>query len=302
MTAAGSPPATRRAPLGAAIILTLAVALLELGGGVFAHSLSLLADSAHVFMDAFALGIALLASIGATRPATARHTFGYARLEVLAALGNAGLLFAITILIVIEAVRRFAAPEIPQGGLMAGIAGIGLVTNGAIAIVLARRAHDDLNVKAALFHVGSDVLGALAVAIGGILVLLTRAAWIDPALSILVAAIIVIGVVRIVREAFDVLLESAPAHAATPLVRTRIRTLPGVVDVHDLHVWTLGGGSHALAAHVLLADARISEASTLLRRIEALLRDEFGITHVTLQFECESCADDERVVCTQINS
>ena len=118
-------------------------------------------------------------------------------------------------------------------------------------------------------------------------------------LSLLVAAIIVVGVVRIVREACDVLLESAPDHAQVPLVRRSLRTLPGVVDVHDLHVWTIGPGSHALSAHVLLEDARISEASALLRSIEALLHDEFGIAHVTIQFECENCAADERIICTQ---
>jgi cobalt-zinc-cadmium efflux system protein len=116
---------------------------------------------------------------------------------------------------------------------------------------------------------------------------------------LLVAAIIVVGVVRIAREACDVLLESAPDHAQVPLVRRSLRTLPGVVDVHDLHVWTIGPGSHALSAHVLLEDARISEASALLRSIEALLRGEFGIAHVTIQFECENCAADERIICTQ---
>ena len=134
---------------------------------------------------------------------------------------------------------------------------------------------------------------------GGLVVLATRAAWIDPALSLLVSAIIVVGVVRIVREACDVLLESAPDHAQVPLVRRSIRALPAVVDVHDLHVWTIGPGSHALSAHVLLQDARISEASAVLRSIEGCLREEFAITHVTIQFECENCSQDERIICTQ---
>ena len=282
-----------------ALALTVGVALVELAGGFVSGSLALLSDAAHVFMDAFALGIALAASIQATKPATQRHTFGYARVEVLAALANGGLLFAVTALIVFEAVHRFATPELPQGGLMAAIAAVGLCANVAIGLMLMGGARDNINVKAALFHVGSDAIGAAAVVIGGLVVLATRAAWIDPALSLLVSAIIVVGVVRIVREACDVLLESAPDHAQVPLVRRSIRALPAVVDVHDLHVWTIGPGSHALSAHVLLQDARISEASAVLRSIEGCLREEFAITHVTIQFECENCSQDERIICTQ---
>jgi cobalt-zinc-cadmium efflux system protein len=289
----------RPAPLRAALVLTVALALLETGGGIVSGSLSLLSDAAHVVMDVFALAIALAANIQAARPATPRRTFGYARVEVLAALANGGLLFAVTVLIVIEAVRRFAAPSLPQGGLMFVIASIGFCANLAIGLGLSRAAHDNLNVRAALFHVASDALGALAVAFGGVLIFFTHAAWIDPALSLVVSTIIVVGVVRIVREAADVLLESAPPHAEVAQVRACIRDQAGVVDVHDLHVWTIGPGSYALSAHVQLADARISEASAILRTIEARLRDAFAIGHVTLQFECESCADDERIVCTQ---
>ena len=156
-----------------------------------------------------------------------------------------------------------------------------------------------MNVKAAFFHVVSDAVGAFAVVLGGIAVLLTGATWIDPVLSLLVCAIIVVGVVRIGREALDVLLESAPAHATISTVRERLRELPGVVGVHDLHVWTIGSGSHVLTAHVLLEDARISEASAILRRVEERAHAEFGIDHVTIQFECESCEAAERIICTQ---
>ncbi len=284
-----------------ALLLTIAVALLELGGGLMAHSLALLSDAAHVFMDAFALGIAVVANVEASRrTATLRQTFGYARLEVLAALANGGLLFAITILIVIEAVRRLESPQLPAGGLMALFAAIGFVTNLGIGWALLRAARENINVKAALFHIASDALGGFAVAIGGLVILGAKIAWLDPVLSLFVATIIVVGVVRVVREAADVLLESAPAHAEVPAVRERIRDLEGVVDVHDLHVWTLGPGSHALSAHILIPDSSVSEASALLRRVDERMRAEFGITHVTLQFECQSCGDDERIVCTQV--
>jgi cobalt-zinc-cadmium efflux system protein len=289
-----------RAPLGTALALTVAVAVAELAGGILSGSLALLSDSAHVFMDAVALGIAVAAAVQARRPPSDRRSYGFARFEILAALGNGGLLFGVTLLIAVEALRRlFAAPELPSGGLMAAFGGVGLVVNLGIGLSLFPNARQDLNVKAALFHVASDAVGALAVVLGGVLVLATRASWIDPALSLFVAAIIIVGVVRVVKESADVLLESAPAHATLPAVREKIRALTGVVDVHDLHVWTIGSGSHVLSAHVLLPDARISEASEILRGIETRMREDFAIDHVTIQFECESCAADDRIVCTQ---
>jgi len=292
----------RHAPLRTALFLTAAVGVVELAGGLLAHSLALVADSAHVFMDAIVLGIAVLAAAQATRPANARQSYGFARAEVLAALLNGGLLFAITVLIVIEAVHRLGGSKVPAGGLMLGVALVGVAVNAGLGVALARTAGDNLNVKAALLHVASDGLGAFAVAVAGALILITRAAWLDPAASLFVAALIVIGVVRIVREAADVLLESAPAHAELPAVRGRLLGLGGVVGVHDLHVWTIGAGAHVLSAHVLLPDKKLSEASAILREIEACMRTDYGITHVTIQFECESCSDDDRIVCTQVGA
>jgi cobalt-zinc-cadmium efflux system protein len=289
----------RRAPLGLALGLTLFVAVLELVGGFVSHSLALLSDSAHVFMDVLALGISLFAAWQMRRPANANRTYGYARFEILAALANGVLLFGVTVAIVFEAIHRFGAPELPQGGPMAIFAGVGLVVTVTIGLSLARFSHGDMNVRAALFHVAGDAIGALAVALGGVAVLATHATWIDPVVSLGVAALIVIGVVRIVRESADVLLQSAPAHAATADVADRMRDVPGVVGVHDLHVWSLGSSDHVLSAHVLLEDKRISEASAVLHALETRLHDEFAIGHVTIQFECVSCSADERIVCTQ---
>jgi cobalt-zinc-cadmium efflux system protein len=282
-----------------ALAATAGVAALELAGGLRAGSLALLSDAAHVTLDVVALAIALAAAVQAKRPATQRRTYGFARYEILAALANGALLTAVTILILVEAVKRLIHPGLPAGVLMAAVAAIGLTVNVGVGLMLARSHHADLNVRAALFHVGGDALGALAVVVGGALIALTGAGWIDPALSILVSAIIVAGVVRIVREATDVLLESAPGHAEVPAVRDRIGRVEGVAGVHDLHVWTIGSGSHALSAHVVLEDRKLSEASAILRSIDATLRDEFEITHVTVQFECESCDPDTTIVCTQ---
>jgi cobalt-zinc-cadmium efflux system protein len=287
------------ARLRIALLLTLGVTILELVGGLAAGSLALLADAAHVFMDAVALGIALAASIGAQMPANERQSYGFARFEILAALGNGGLLFAITILVVLEAVARFHSPELPKGGLMATIAAIAFCINAGIGWSLLHGSREDLNVKAALFHVAGDAIGAAAVVAGGVVIIFTGAAWVDPLLSLLVSAIIIAGVVGIVRESADVLLQSVPPHASIAAVRDRLRLVAGVVDVHDLHIWTIGSGSHVLSAHVLLADKRISEATSILRVIEARLHEDFRIDHVTIQFECESCEPDARIICTQ---
>jgi len=282
-----------------ALAATAGIAILELAGGLRSGSLALLSDATHVAMDVVALAIALAAAVQAKRPATHRQTYGFARYEILAALANGGLLTAVTVLIVVEAVRRLVHPVVPAAGIMVVVAGIGLAVNVSIGLMLLRSTHGNLNTRAATLHIAGDALGAIAVIAGGLLIARTGAGWIDPALSILVAGIIVAGVVGVVREATDVLLESAPGHAAVPAVRGRIAEVPGVVDVHDLHVWTIGSGSHALSAHVVLDDRKLSEANAILRTIDSAMHDDFAIAHVTVQFECESCDADTTIVCTQ---
>jgi cobalt-zinc-cadmium efflux system protein len=296
--ARGASPGRLRIALAA----TACVAVLELCGGFASGSLALISDAAHVTMDVVALVIALIASLHAQRPATKTQTFGFARLEILGALANGGLLFGVTIAIAIEAVQRFIHPVEPEGSLMIVIAAIGLVVNLGVGVMLLRGAANDLNTRAALVHVAGDALGAIVVVAGGGMIVLTHQAWIDPLLSLIVGAIIIAGVVSIFRSAAHVLLESAPAHAEIPIVRDRLRRFAGVVDVHDLHVWTIGSGNHVLSAHVVLEDKRISEASSVLRDIDAAMRSDFDIGHVTVQFECETCEPDEAIICTQSNS
>jgi cobalt-zinc-cadmium efflux system protein len=290
---------SQRARLRIALLLIACVAGVEFWGGVRAGSLALLTDAVHVCMDVFALGVALFALIGAQRPATSRKTFGYGRLEILGALVNGSVLLAATAFIVYEAVHRFFIPHHPQGALMSGIAGIGLVVNGGVGFMLMHGSHRNLNVQAALFHVAGDALGALAVIVGGAVIAVTGAAWIDPALSIFVAAIIITGVFRVLRDAADVLLEGVPRDLSVNDVRDAMSEIEGITAVHDLHVWTIGTGTPALSAHVLVDDRRVSEATAVMRTIDTMVRERFGITHVTLQFECENCAADDRIVCTQ---
>lgn len=288
-----------RTRLFLALILVAIVAAVEFYGGLRAGSLALIADGVHVCMDVFALSIALAVFAGAQRPANFSKTFGYGRLEILGALLNATILLAATIFIIYEAVQRFFIVYHPQGALMSAFAGFGLIANGLVAILLLRDRKTNLNVQAAVFHVAGDALGALAVIIGGAVILATGASWIDPTLSLLVAAIIIVGVARVMRDATDVLLEATPRDLKIDQVRDAISVLSGIVAIHDLHVWTIGTGDRALSAHVLVEDRQVSEATAIARDIDSLVRRRFGITHATLQFECENCGPDERMVCTQ---
>lgn len=287
------------AALRLALVATGVVAAIECAGGFLSHSLALLTDSAHVFLDAVALLIALAALHLAALPATRRQTFGFGRTEILAALLNGGLLFAITVFIIVEAAIRLANPVLPHAGVMAAFAGFGLVVNGGLSALLLRSTHQNLNLRAAVLHLASDALAAVGVLVAALLIWQFGWAWVDPVLSLGIAALIIVGVVRIVREASDVLLESAPAHVDVERVQQRICRVEGVSGVHDLHVWTLGTGNYALSAHILVPDRSISDATQILQKVDDAMRSEFSISHVTVQFECESCAVDERIVCTQ---
>ncbi len=296
----GGSAAAQSGRLKIALAVTAFIAVMEVIGGLVANSLALLSDAAHVGMDVVALVIALLAAIQSARPANDRQTYGFARLEILAGLGNSALLLAVTVLIVVEAIARLQHPETPAGLLMIVVAAIGLAANVGVAVMLVRGESQSLNSRAAILHLAGDALGGVAVVAGGIAIALTGAGWIDPALSLLVSVIILAGAWSVSREALDVLLESAPGHAQIPQVRERIRACEGVEAVHDLHVWTIGSGQFALSAHVQIGDRQVSEASAVLGRIKEAMHDDFDITHVTLQFECEHCGDDGELGCTQI--
>lgn len=272
-----------------ALGVTAFVAALEFWGGVRSHSLALTTDAVHVCMDLFAIGLALVAAVGALRPADPRRTFGYGRIEVLGALVNGTLLLVATVIIVYEAITRLRAPVEPHALTMTAVAAIGLGLNVCVGIVLHRESRRDLNLRAALFHVLGDVLGAIAVITGGIVIAVTHIAWIDPVLSLFVAAIIVLGVFRLMRDATDVLLESVPGDVDAAALVSHLERITGIAGVHDLHVWSIASGSHALSAHVLLDDRRLSEANDVLRHINRCLEADFGITHATIQFECRDC-------------
>ena len=253
-------------------------------------------------MDVIALGIALAATVGAARPASARRTFGYGRIEMLGALANGTLLLAATAFIAYEAILRFLHPVLPHGTLMSGVAAIALVVNVGVALLLMRDGKHDLNIRAALFHVGGDALGAVAVLIGGVVIAATGAAWIDPALSLFVACVIVAGVWRVLADASEVLLEAVPRDVDPSAVARDMMAVAGVVSVHDLHVWTIGSGRRALSAHVRLDDRRLSEAAVIGRSVRDRVAAAYGISHATLQMECESCGPEDSIICASLGA
>jgi cobalt-zinc-cadmium efflux system protein len=273
---------SRRA-LTIALCLTAAYTLVEVVGGLMAGSLALLADAVHMLSDNVALALALVAVWLAAKPATPDRTYGYKRAEVLAALANGVLLVALAIWIFVEAGMRLRDPGDPLGGWMLAIAVVGLAVNLAAGAVLARARVHSLNVEAAFRHVFADLLGSLGVAVAGVVILTTGWVEADPLVSILIGVLVLASTWTILRDSTAILLESTPRGIDAAALGRRLASAPGVVEVHDLHVWTITSGFPALSAHVLVRAGEDCHGRR--RELERLLHDEFGIDHTTLQVD-----------------
>ncbi len=267
---------------------TLAYVVVTFAAGLRAHSLALLSESGHNVSDFLALLLSFAAVYFQSRPADHARTFGYQRAGVLAAFINAATLVAISLLIAVEAVRRLSVPVTVEPRLMMIVAAAGVAMNGAIAAMLWGVARD-VNLRSAFLHMAGDTLSTAAVIAGGVGILLTGKNWIDPALSLLIAALIFWSSVGIVRETLNILLEGAPRGISLNQIRSGMEGVDGVVNVHDLHVWSLGSHSRALACHVTIADIPPSESACILVNLNSLLRDYFQISHTTIQFEHIGC-------------
>jgi cobalt-zinc-cadmium efflux system protein len=273
---------SRRA-LAAALALTAAYTIVEVVGGVLAGSLALLADAVHMLSDNVAIVLALVAVWLAGKPATAERTYGYKRAEVLAALANGVLLVALAIWIFVEAFMRLSDPGDPLGGWMLVIALLGLVVNVAAGFVLARARRSSLNVEAAFRHVFADLLGSAGVAVAAIVIITTGWVQADAVVSILIGVLVLASAWSILRDSTEILLESTPRGLDVDGLGRRLAGAPGVVEVHDLHVWTITSGFPALSAHVLVRPGEDCHGRR--RELEQLLHDEFGIEHTTLQVD-----------------
>jgi cobalt-zinc-cadmium efflux system protein len=268
-----------------ALLLTVVIAVAEVVGGLLSHSLALLADAGHMVTDAGALGLSLFVLWIARRPPTAEKSFGYYRLEILAALFNGALLIGVTVWIVVAALGRLHQPPQVRSGLMLVVAVVGLVAN-VVAVVMLHRAHDEnLNARAAYLHILGDTLGSVGTIVAAGIILATGWLPADALISIVIAALILVSAVRLVGESVDVLLEAAPPHVSLPDLRGAIGAVAGVADVHDVHVWTVSNGMVAMSAHATVPDPGRHQAALeeICRRVRA-----FGIQHVTIQMERET--------------
>jgi cobalt-zinc-cadmium efflux system protein len=267
---------------------TLVYVGLTLIAGLRANSLALISEAGHNASDALALLLSFVAVHFQGLPATERKTFGYHRAGVLAAFVNAATLIAISGWIAVTAVRHFARPEHPHPDTMMEVAAIGMVMNGVIAAMLWGVSRD-LNMRSAFLHMLGDALSTAAVIVGGAVIYFTGSEWVDPALSLGIAALILWSSVEIVRETLNILLEGTPRGLSLSEIRARMEEVEGVEDVHDLHVWSLGSQTHALASHVTIADIPPSESTRILDEINAVLLRSFHIHHTTIQFEHVGC-------------
>jgi cobalt-zinc-cadmium efflux system protein len=272
---------------------TLAYVLVTFIAGIRAHSLALLSESGHNVSDFLALLLSFAAVHFQTRPADDTRTFGYQRAGVLAAFVNAASLIVISLWIGVEAVHRLSHPVTVQPRLMMVVAAAGVLMNGVIAALLWGVARD-VNLRSAFLHMAGDTLSTAAVIAGGAGILLTGKNWIDPVLSLLIAALILWSSIGIVRETLNILLEGTPRGISLAEIRAGMEKVEGVVNVHDLHVWCLGSQSSALACHVQIADIPPSESACILMNLNHVLKDHFHISHTTIQFEnirCEAIED-----------
>jgi cobalt-zinc-cadmium efflux system protein len=283
-----SPNRKMQRVLQVSMALTAAYVVATFYFGIRAHSLALVSEAGHNVSDLLAILLSFAAVYFQTRPATDQKTFGYQRAGVLAAFVNALTLIVLAAWIGISAIHRLYTPVTVQPRLMMVVAAAGVLMNGAIATLLWKFS-GDVNIRSVFLHMLGDTLSTAAVIVGGFAIAATGAMWIDPALSLLIAGMIVWSSVTIVRETLNILLEGTPSAVSLGQVRTAIGNVPGVLNVHDLHVWSLGSSSHALASHVLIPEMPVSDCASILDAINCALRDRFHITHTTIQFEIRGC-------------
>lgn len=270
------------------LVATLAFTCFEVYAGIRANSLSLLSDAGHNFTDALALLLAAIGLYVQGKPADAHRTFGYHRAGVVAAFVNAATLVAISLFIFYEAIVRLIHPEPVNDQLMLWVAAGALVLNTGIMALLNRHQKDDLNLRAAFIHMLGDALGAGAIIVGSIVIRYTHWTYIDPILSLCLGALILYSAWGIIRESLNILLEGLPRGLELPSVAGAMSGIEGVLDVHDLHVWSIGSNTHALSSHVLIEDMPPSASEAILKRINSKLCS-MGIHHTTIQFEHVPC-------------
>lgn len=288
--------------------LTALILVAEVVGGIWTGSLALLSNSAHVFLDLFALGLSFFALRISARPADDAHTYGFHRIEVLAALFNGLTLAVISIGIFYEAWQRWQRPEPVKSVEMLVIAVIGLIVNVLVAFVLGGHSHEhdehagaaagreDLNLKSAFLHVLGDAISSVGVILAAILIWRTGWGWVDPLTSVLIGLIILVSSWRVLKSSVHILVEGVPEGISLDDVQLAMAGVGGVLEIHDLHVWNLCSGHIALSAHVTIPDTGSPSAENIMKSLKEVLVSRYGIEHTTLQFECKACGQGRSYV------
>lgn len=278
--------------LALVLLLTGLYMLVEFAGGLWANSLALLADAGHMLADVGAVGLALFAAWFSEHPASPQRTYGYYRLEILAALVNGIALAALSLYIIYEAIQRFYAPSAVQGEILIWIAVGGLLINLISMMVLYSPGQQNLNIRAAFAHILSDSLGSVATILAGLIVFYFGFYQADAILSVLIALLVLVNAWKLIGEATNILLEACPVHLNVAEIKAALLEMPEIESLHDLHVWSIASGKDALSVHVLVREVHHFHAQ-LITDIQRMLKERFGLTHITIQLEPPDFEEDE---------
>lgn len=271
------------------LILSLTILVAEIIGGLLSNSLALLSDAGHVFADVVAISLSWYAVRQSLRPSNSKMTFGYHRVGVIVAIINAFVIFVIAAVILFEAYHRFQQPPEVNSRLMMAIAAIGLAANIFVTAWLRREQRHNINIRSVFWHSFGDALASLGVIVGGLVITFTKEFWVDPLVSVLISLIILFAAWSILRDGVNVILEATPANLNVDNMIETLKKVPGVKDVHDIHVWSISPELHAMSGHLLIEDVLTSQAEEIRTRAEKVVQDEYGIMHTTLQTECQAC-------------
>jgi len=272
-------------------VFTLTLMVVEFAGGLVSRSLALISDAGHMLTDSLAILLSYLALRWSRKPPSDRRTFGYHRIEIIIALVNGLFLLAISGYIFFEAVHRFFHPQEIRTGVLLTVAVIGFTGNLFGLLILRSETHENLNIRGAFVHILADTLSSVGVVVGGVIIALTGWNIVDSLIGIMIGGIVLRGAVDLIMESGEVLMEATPRDVDMEQLRKDVRELPGVKDFHDIHVWTIGSGRRALSGHLLTDNISTQESQRLIRAAREMLTERYGITHTTLEVECESCLD-----------
>jgi len=275
--------------------LNFFITVAEVIGGIISGSLSLISDALHNFSDGFAIIITYVAMRLSKRPKTSKYTFGLKRAEIIAAIINASTLIIISFFLIKEAIDRFSNPTPITGSLMLIVASLGLIANVAGTLLLKKGSANNLNIRAAYFHLLSDAVSSLAVIIGALFIILYKIYWIDPLLTVLISIYILKETYEIVKESVDILMMSNPEGIDLNVIKNIVEKIPGVINIHHIHLWKLNDNDTHFEAHIEVEDMVVSKTAEIQKLIDNELHERYEINHTTLQFECGACEEDELI-------